>query len=47
MPEEAKKLWAKLHKEDNDLTNGDMSLVLFKWTTELASIRACQVPGRR
>ena len=30
MPEEAKKLlhaWAKLHKEDNDLTNGDMSLM--------------------
>ena len=32
--------WAKLHKEDNDLTNGDMSLMLFKWTTELAFIRA-------
>ena len=31
--------WAKLHKEDNDLTNGDMSLMLFKWTTELAFIR--------
>ena len=43
VPEEAKKLlhaWAKLHKEDNDLTNGDMSLMLFKWTTELAFIRA-------
>ena len=43
MPEEAKKLlhtWAKLHKEDNDLTNGDMSLMLFKWTTKLAFIRA-------
>jgi hypothetical protein len=43
VPEEAKKLlhaWAKLHKEANDLTNGDMSLVLFKWTTELAFIRA-------
>ena len=41
MPEEAKKLlhaWAKLHKEDKDLTNGDMSLMLFKWTTELAYI---------
>jgi hypothetical protein len=43
VPEEAKKLlhaWAKLHKEANDLTNGDMSLMLFKWTTELAFIRA-------
>ena len=43
MPEEANKLlhaWAKQHKEDNDLTNGDMSLMLFKWTTELAFIRA-------
>ena len=43
VPEEAKKLlhaWAKLHKEDNDLTNGDMSLMLFTWTTELAFIRA-------
>ena len=43
VPEEAKKLlhaWAKLYKEDNDLTNGDMSLMLFKWTTELAFIRA-------
>ena len=43
VPEEAKKLlhaWAKQHKEDNDLTNGDMSLLLFKWTTELAFIRA-------
>ena len=43
VPEEAKKLlhaWAKLHKEDNDLTNRDMSLMLFKWTTELAFIRA-------
>ena len=43
VPEEAKKLlhaWAKQHKEDNDLTNGDMSLMLFKWTTELAFIRA-------
>ncbi len=43
LPEEAKKLlhaWAKLHKEDNDLTNGNMSLMLFKWTTELAFIRA-------
>jgi hypothetical protein len=33
VPEEAKTLlhaWAKLHKEANDLTNGDMSL---KWTT--------------
>ena len=43
VPEEAKKLlhaWAKMHKEDNDLTNGDMSLMLHKWTTELAFIRA-------
>ena len=43
VPEEAKKLlhaWAKLHKEANDLTNGDMSLMLFKWRTELAFIRA-------
>ena len=50
VPEEAKKLlhaWAKQHKENNDLrsplvrlTNGDMSLMLFKWTTELAFIRA-------
>jgi len=43
VPEEAKKLlhaWAKLHKEDKGLTNGDMSLLLFKWTTELAFIRA-------
>jgi len=48
VPEEAKKLlhaWAKLHKEDNDLTNGDMSLMLFKWTTELAFIPR-QVPGQ-
>jgi hypothetical protein len=43
VPAEAKKLlhaWAKLHKEDNDLTNGDISLMLLKWTTELAFIRA-------
>ena len=44
VPEEAKKLlyaWAKLYnKEDKDLTNGDMSLMLFKWRTELAFIRA-------
>ena len=43
MPEEAKKLlyaWTKLYKEDKDLTNGDMSLMLFKWTTELAFIRS-------
>jgi hypothetical protein len=43
VPEEAKKLlyaWAKLYKEDKDLTNGDMSLMLFKWTTELAFIRS-------
>ena len=43
VPEEAKKLlhaWAKLHKEENDLTNGDMSLMLFKSTTELTFIPA-------
>ena len=50
MPEEANKLlhaWAKQHKEDNDLTNGDMSLMLFKWTTELAFIRAKFLAKRR
>jgi hypothetical protein len=31
---------ATWHKEDNDLTNGDVSLMLFKWTTELAFIHA-------
>ncbi len=43
VPEEAKEqlhAWAKLHKEANDLTNGDMSLMLHKWTTELAHICA-------
>ena len=43
IPVEAEKLlhaWAKLHKEANDLSKGDMSLMLFKWTTELALIRA-------
>ena len=32
--------WAKLYKETRDLTNGDMSLLLFKWHSELAFIRA-------
>ena len=27
-------------RRNNDLTNGDMSLMLFKWTTELAFLRA-------
>ena len=43
VPAEAKKLlhtWAKQHMEENDLTKGEMSLMLFKWTTELAFIRA-------
>ena len=31
---------APLYLLHNDLTNGDMSLMLFKWTTELAFIRA-------
>ena len=42
VPAEAKKLlhaWAKLNKEDNDLTKGNMSLMLFKWRTELAFVR--------
>ena len=50
VPEEAKKLlhaWAKLHKEDNDLTDGDMSLMLFKWTSELAFIRDWQCGARQ
>ena len=50
VPEEAKKslhAWAKLHKEDNDLTDGDMSLMLFKWTSELAFIRDWQCGARQ
>ena len=32
--------WAKLYKDSRDASNGDMRLLLFKWTTELAFIRA-------
>jgi len=32
--------WGKLYKETRDASNGDVSLLLFKWHTELAFIRA-------
>ena len=32
--------WGKLYKETHDVSNGDVSMLLFKWHTELAFIRA-------
>ena len=43
MQDEARKLlhaWAKLYAESRGLSKGDVSLMLFRWTTELAFIRA-------